>query len=55
MTQTSLYPRRAQAMTREALADTRVVVVNGARQVGKSTLAGLIVNQADNEVRSGRA
>ncbi|WP_207756141.1 ATP-binding protein [Nonomuraea cypriaca] len=48
MTQTSLYPRRTQAMTREALADTRVVVVNGARQVGKSTLAGLIVNQADN-------
>jgi predicted AAA+ superfamily ATPase len=29
-------------MTAEALADTRVVVVNGARQVGKSTLADLI-------------
>ena len=29
-------------MTAEALADTRVVVVNGARQVGKSTLAALI-------------
>src|SRR5450756_1690092 len=29
-------------MTAEALADTRVVVVNGARQVGKSTLAELI-------------
>lgn len=29
-------------MTVEALADTRVVVVNGARQVGKSTLAELI-------------
>jgi predicted AAA+ superfamily ATPase len=30
-------------MAVEALADTRVVVVNGARQVGKSTLAKLIV------------
>src|ERR1700749_2020199 len=30
-------------MTAEALADTRVVVVNGARQVGKSTLAELMV------------
>ena len=29
-------------MTAEALADTRVVVVNGARQAGKSTLAELI-------------
>jgi predicted AAA+ superfamily ATPase len=31
-------------MALEALADTRVVVVNGARQVGKSTLAKLIVD-----------
>ena len=31
-------------MAAEALADTRVVVVNGARQVGKSTLAELIVS-----------
>lgn len=38
-----LIPRRAEAMTLEALADTRVVVINGARQVGKSTLANLIV------------
>ncbi len=30
-------------MAVEALVDTRVVVVNGARQVGKSTLAELIV------------
>jgi uncharacterized protein len=30
-------------MIAEALADTRVVVVNGARQVGKSALAELIV------------
>jgi len=30
-------------MATEALTDTRVVVVNGARQAGKSTLAELIV------------
>ncbi|MEV0350923.1 ATP-binding protein [Nonomuraea sp. NPDC050680] len=44
----SLFPRRAEAMALEALADTRVVVVNGARQVGKSTLASLIATRADN-------
>lgn len=32
-------PRRAAALVDEALTDTRVVVINGARQVGKSTLA----------------
>src|SRR5687768_1021396 len=31
--------RHAQVMVAEALEDTRVVVINGARQVGKSTLA----------------
>jgi predicted AAA+ superfamily ATPase len=39
----NLYPRRAETMALEALADTRVVVVNGARQVGKSTLARSIL------------
>jgi len=38
-----LFLRHAERMAAEALADTRVVVVNGARQVGKSTLAELIV------------
>ena len=38
-----LFSRHAERMAVEALADTRVVVVNGARQVGKSTLAELIV------------
>jgi chloramphenicol 3-O-phosphotransferase len=38
-----LFSRHAEHMAAEALADTRVVVVNGARQVGKSTLAELIV------------
>ena len=41
-----LYPRRAAVTVTEALADTRVVVVNGARQVGKSTLAQLIIQQS---------
>ncbi|WP_237110923.1 ATP-binding protein [Nonomuraea sp. MG754425] len=47
MSEPTLFPRRAQAMTREALADTRVVVLNGARQVGKSTLAGLIARHTE--------
>src|ERR1700753_1064215 len=33
-------------MAAETLSDTRVVVVNGARQVGKSTLAELIVDRS---------
>jgi len=41
-----LFPRHAERMAAEALADTRVVVVNGARQVGKSTLAELIVSRS---------
>lgn len=32
-------PRRAESIVTEALADTRVVTLNGARQAGKSTLA----------------
>ena len=37
-----LIPRHAQRSVSAALADTRVVVINGARQTGKSTLARLI-------------
>lgn len=37
----SYLPRRATERVLEALEDTRVVVVNGARQTGKSTLAEL--------------
>ncbi len=40
--ETGLFVRHAERMASEALADTRVVVVNGARQVGKSSLAELI-------------
>jgi predicted AAA+ superfamily ATPase len=36
-----LKPRHATALVAEALADTRVVLVNGARQAGKSTLTRL--------------
>jgi uncharacterized protein len=41
-------PRRAASLVVEALADTRVVVVNGARQVGKSTLAEVVLRQTTN-------
>ncbi len=34
----SFVPRRAASAVAEALADTRVILVNGARQAGKSTL-----------------
>ena len=37
----ALIPRHAQALVSEALADTRVILVNGARQAGKSTLTRL--------------
>jgi predicted AAA+ superfamily ATPase len=37
-----LYPRSARRNVQAALADTRVVVLNGARQTGKSTLASLV-------------
>ncbi|MGH4019019.1 MAG: hypothetical protein ACRDT0_07220 [Pseudonocardiaceae bacterium] len=40
-----LFPRRAETELVAALADTRVVVVNGARQVGKSTLARLVLGR----------
>ncbi|WP_045876046.1 ATP-binding protein [Pseudofrankia sp. DC12] len=46
-----LFPRHAEALVSAALADTRVVVVTGARQVGKSTLARLAV-EAHGEART---
>ena len=39
MDATDPYPRSLEAAVRDALADTPVVVIQGARQVGKSTLA----------------
>ena len=43
-TPSSLFPRSARGPIIEALADTRVVFVGGARQVGKSTLARQIAS-----------
>ena len=40
-----LYARHARALVVEALRDTRVVYVMGARQVGKSTLTSLIAER----------
>ena len=40
-----LIPRHAHDLVREALADTRIVTVNGARQTGKSTLARAVSRQ----------
>ncbi|MEV0360759.1 ATP-binding protein [Nocardia sp. NPDC050697] len=44
-------PRRAEAIVRAALDDTRVVLVNGARQCGKSTLLRLLVRDRAAEWR----
>ena len=41
----SLRPRTAARIVGDALADTRVVTITGARQTGKSTLARLIAGQ----------
>ncbi len=49
MSETSLIPRFARAAVETALSDTPVVVIQGARQVGKSTLAHMVV--ADREAR----
>jgi hypothetical protein len=47
-----LKPRHATALVAEALADTRVVLVNGARQAGKSTLTRLAAaDRADTVTR----
>jgi predicted AAA+ superfamily ATPase len=43
-----LVARRAEPLVAEALDDTRVVAINGARQVGKSTLARAIAATARN-------
>ena len=42
-----LIPRRAEDLVTEALADTRVVLINGARQAGKSTLARVTAARAE--------
>lgn len=44
--------RRAEGLVREAMADTRVVLVNGARQCGKSTLAAVVARDSGAQWRS---
>lgn len=44
-------PRRATELVAEALGDTRVVIINGARQTGKSTLAELCLRNRPEVVR----
>jgi uncharacterized protein len=43
-----LIPRRAESLVAEALGDTRVVTLNGARQAGKSTLARIAASEHPN-------
>ncbi len=43
---TGYVPRRAAELVSEALGDTRVVIINGARQVGKSTLAERVLHES---------
>lgn len=51
-TATGLVSRRAEGLVTEALGDTRVVLINGARQCGKSTLTRLVVgSRASTTVR----
>jgi predicted AAA+ superfamily ATPase len=45
-----LLPRRAESLVAEALEDTRVVLVNGARQAGKSTLTRLTADRRSGTV-----
>lgn len=47
----SLIPRHAESLVHEALEDTRVVLVNGARQAGKSTLTRLATDRQRTVVR----
>ena len=47
-----ILPRRAGALIEAALADTRVVLVNGARQSGKSTLVAQVTTARQAEWRT---
>lgn len=51
MTRSEFVPRRAASAIADALADTRVVLVNGARQAGKSTLVRSVAGQRTAEWR----
>jgi uncharacterized protein len=47
-----IIPRHAAGAVRDALGDTRVVLVNGARQCGKSTLVAVVGGEVAAEWRS---
>lgn len=47
----AFVPRHATAAVAESLADTRVVLINGARQVGKSTLVRAVAGEGAAEWR----
>jgi predicted AAA+ superfamily ATPase len=51
VSRTTFVPRHAALAVAEALADTRVVLVNGARQVGKSTLVRAVAGEQAAEWR----
>lgn len=51
MVRSGFVPRRAGTAIADALADTRVVLVNGARQAGKSTLVRAVAGQRTAEWR----
>ncbi|MBB2947945.1 hypothetical protein FB565_007716 [Actinoplanes lutulentus] len=51
MTATHLVPRRAQKLVSAALEDTRVVLISGARQAGKSTLVRVLAGDRSVERR----
>ncbi|HEY8043475.1 MAG TPA: AAA family ATPase, partial [Streptosporangiaceae bacterium] len=51
MARPDFVPRHASSAVAEALADTRVALVNGARQAGKSTLVRALAGQQAAEWR----
>src|ERR1700753_2215446 len=51
MARLDFIPRHASSAIADALADTRVVLVNGARQAGKSTLVRAVAGQQAAERR----
>jgi uncharacterized protein len=47
-----VVPRHAEQLVGEALSDTRVVLINGARQAGKSTLTRLVAGRTSDNPTS---
>jgi predicted AAA+ superfamily ATPase len=49
-----LYPRLANSRVRQALSDTRVVVISGPRQAGKTTIARSLTKQSESPIPAER-